>query len=89
MKANQEELNACQEETVTKMKACLGVAEACPGKMQAKIKADNRKMRTEIKTGMEGIEATESTNNEEKIQAIAEPFKLAQCVKAIHMLTDL
>jgi hypothetical protein len=46
-------------------------------------------MTAEIKTGMEEIEATKSAANEEKIQVIAEPYKWAQRLKAIHMLTVL
>jgi hypothetical protein len=35
MKAKQEELKAGQEEIIAKMKASLGAAETCPGKMQS------------------------------------------------------
>jgi hypothetical protein len=71
------------------MKACPGVAEACPGKMQAMLEAGHGKMRTEIKSGMEEIDFTESAANEEEIHAIAEPYKWAQHEKAMHVLTDL
>lgn len=47
--------------------------------MEATIKAGYGKMRAEIKICMEETEATESADNEEKIQM----------VKSIHVLTDL
>jgi hypothetical protein len=42
--------------------------------MQTTIKAGHGKMKAEIKTGMEETEVTELAANEEKIQAIAEPY---------------
>jgi hypothetical protein len=71
-RAHWERLEALMDASTGQMEVCLGVVEACPGKMEATLKASQEQMGAESKTGLEEVKATGLEANQEMIGAIVE-----------------
>jgi hypothetical protein len=56
-------MKSMMDVNLEEIRACLGVMEACPGKMEPMMKAGREQMGIEVKTGMEEMKATKSKGN--------------------------
>jgi hypothetical protein len=68
------------------MKACLEKAKACVEKTKAEIDASQKEVRTQIKTGLEEMKATELEANKEKTGDGMEHYNPVPHAEAAHFL---